>query len=234
MNSTHRFALVLVLASASAIASANLLSDGGFESSGSDTISPLNPLYWRSDLPYGIDNPGKYDVMNGAPPNSVNNTWRSDLLAQEGTHYLLVDGPFEAGKTVLESTEQISVTAGTTYSLSGYFTSVDNKNLANLVFKVEFLDGLGIVVNQAQGQFPAPSWTQGWQTFSISDVAGAGATHARISVSDLTLTMTGNDFALDAFNFDAQPVPEPASLTVLGLGALSLARRRRRGRTQRR
>lgn len=216
--------------SAAAVASANLLGDGGFEQSGTAGINPLNSAYWSSDLPYFIDNPNRYDVVNGATPGSVNPGWRFDLLAKEGTHYLLVDGPTQAGQTVLRSTQTLWVTPGAGYSLSAFLAAVDSnvEPVANLTFTLGFFDATGHQVNQVQKTVSAPALSAGWQEVTLQGYAGTGAQYATISITDSNTEGFGNDFALDDFKLDASPVPEPASLLAMSVGLLGLLRGRRR------
>lgn len=228
-----------VLALPAFSSASNLLPDGSFELSGAGALDMLSSS-WNTDLDFrggpgngsgdagSLYNESTYVVANGIAPHDVHDLFRSDLSAQDGSHYMIVNGSTDAGKLVLGSSAPIAISPNTNYYFQGYAASVYPDAPAMLTFKVDYLDSAMNVVNSATGAITAPAMGDNWQLVGFSSLSGSTATSARISIVNSQLAAGGNDFALDNLSFSNQPVPEPASMAALGLGALGILKRRRK------
>lgn len=237
---TSLFLTLLAVAALPGAASAvNLLPDGSFELSGAAARNPLSAA-WTTDLGVRLGpgntsgdagslyDEGTYVVANGITPSDVHNLFRSDLKAQDGDQYMIINGATNSAKRVLETSTAIPIIGGLTYRFEAYAASVYPDAPAQLTFTVSYLDAMNNVVGSASGSLVAPAFADGWQLIGFDSVADTTATSAMVRVMNEQTAAGGNDFALDNLSFSSQPVPEPASMAALGLGVLGLARRRRR------
>ena len=121
---TTRILLAAFATSALAASSAavNLLPDGSFELSGTSARSPLSAA-WTTDLDARLGpgnasgdagslyNESTYVVANGITPNAVHDLFRTDLTAQSGSKYMIVNGSTSTSKRVLQTASPIGVVA---------------------------------------------------------------------------------------------------------------------------
>ncbi|MBS0362990.1 MAG: PEP-CTERM sorting domain-containing protein [Proteobacteria bacterium] len=119
--------------------------------------------------------------------------------------------------------------ANTAYTFSFWVASVYPSSPADLQLWVNGAKVDGATF-QANGGQPG---LNGWENFTYSGVTGANGLQS-ISLSNLNLEPSGNDFALDDMSLQGVAVPEPASwaLMIMGLGGLGAMLRANRRRPQ--
>lgn len=117
--------------------------------------------------------------------------------------------------------------ANTAYTFSFWVASVYPDSPADLQLWVNGAAVNGVTFQALGGQ----AGLGVWQQFSYSGVSGPDGLQS-ISLTNLNLQASGNDFALDDMSLQGVAVPEPASWALMlvgfgGLGAMLRAKRRR-------
>ena len=201
MKSTCRLlCLAVALMATATVASANIISNPGFESGDLTDWSTFG-LGWRTAA--GADAlSGTYGLVCDVLDSQTGENWR-------GVY------------------QNVSVTAGTTYS-AGVFIRAVSVDVSSSWLELQWLDSENNVISQLQSISVASDQAFTYMTVGAA-VAPAGAVQASVRgiVNMTTLPAAGNsDFHIfDDFNMTA--IPEPGSLALLTIGALGLGLRRR-------
>jgi hypothetical protein len=196
---------------------ANLLTNGSFESGNSGFGSDLAYI---SAPPFGFATDGVYGI--GRNPSQWYNyppwaSWSDMGDHTTGAGNMLIATPYVGSYKIWF--ENVDVAVGTTYMFSGWATYVSYANPAMLSINAS---------GTSLGTLDLASLQQGqWGQFSFGYTAGTSGTVV-FSITDLSSTTFGNDFALDDLTLTL--VPEPGSMTLLGLGCAALMLVQRRGR----
>jgi hypothetical protein len=199
----------------------NVIVNGDFEAGN---------IGFTSDYPYSPGNmwpPSVYDVSNTGFP-SVSHP----LFIASGDHtsgqgnYLTVNGSTTAGQVVWSQT--VSVFPNSYWTFTAWVSSLYWQSPANLEIHFQGNDPLN---PEVVGTFLAPSVTGVWEPITMNWLAGSDTT-LTISIINLNLDYTGNDFALDDIALVDPPppevvpqqvvVPEPATLVLFGAGLACL------------
>ena len=193
--------MLLALLAVTGIASADLLTNGGFEDGDTGQINQPIPG-WSSwgDAGWHHDDAGK--VID---TKALKFWWDGAGLYQD-----------------------VAVTPGETYDFSvEVFNASDDQLVGwNGLIKAEFYDGTGgqLLNDELERYYSATGAVDEWVTIGGSRVAPAGAVTGRIVLLIVDWQETGVSGAL---NFDnASIVPEPATMALLGLGGLLIRRRK--------
>ena len=209
----HAAGAIAVLALFSTGASANLITNAGFESGDTGFSSAYTGgIYIFGESTYSVVSDP--NLAHGGAASYGDHTSGSGLM-------MAVNGATTLGTVIWSQT--VSVAAGTLYDFATYISSWYDQNPADLTFAV---NGTNI------GGLNAPSTTGIWELAFATWNSGAN-TSALIEIRNLNTVASGNDFALDDLYFGeamfSVEVPEPAIAAIFGLGllGLGLARRRR-------
>jgi len=197
----------------SGFASANLITNGDFETGNSGFSSD----YTHS--PGNINGAGTYAVVTD--PRSVHGSATSygDHTSGSG-NMMAVNGSTTQGETVWQQT--IAVDTSTTYDFAAFISSWFQASPAQLSFSVN-----GDLI----GSLTAPAVTGVWESVFATWNSGA-STIATISIENGNNAFGGNDFALDDLYFGdpvfsdpdccSTSVPTPGTLPLLGLTLIAL------------
>jgi hypothetical protein len=193
-------------------ASANLIINGNFESGNTGFSSDYTyiavPQQWG---PNGSWDPGTYAIDTN--PNNDHGLWASfgDHTTGHGK-MMVVNGSTEANKAVWADT--LSLAAGT-YHFSAWAANTYAASPASLQFSID--GGSPMTFNLPANETGV--WHQFTYTFTVPNPQ-------TISIVDLNLAYSGNDFALDDISLT---VPDGGTTVVLlGMGMLALAWTRRK------
>ena len=158
-------------------------------------------------------------------PHDVCNCFASiDGSSNGHGNQLVLDGAANGGYFFQET---VSIVAGTAYTLS--FDAANLGNAGPIPNIVATINGLPLLTTGLL------AYDDTYRTYSTTFNAGL-ATSATISLSDLTMDHSYNDFAIDNVSFigaiPAAGVPEPATWTLLigGFGFVGAAMRSRASR----
>lgn len=208
-------ALVSVLAAVGLFsaghAEADLIVNGDFH--GGNTGFSSDYIYTPPPTPENMVE-GRYTVSTD--PTDVHSKWDSIGDHTTGTGMMLIANGATNSTTVVWR-EDVTLTAGVTYDLSAWATSVYSTLPANLIFEI---DGTSLGTLQLTDTVPD------WQQFKAGFTASTNGP-AQLAIRDLVTIQVGNDFALDDISLTIIPEPTTSLLLWSLLGVLVLFRWRR-------
>lgn len=212
MKTITRFALVAGLAAATtANAGVNLLANGSFE----DDITFDGPPFIGLWEGFSSGAPGTATSQQTLMPRSGNRHVELSILGDDNSFA----GVFQ----------DVNVTAGDMYTFSGWHMAVTPALNIGIEFRIEWRDSVnGTEVGRTPNETLAPTPGGGYEEFSLTAMALAGADTARVVYAIQTFggdgdgSNTGTVY-LDDFSF----VPAPGTAALMALGGLAAARRRR-------
>jgi len=197
------------------IASANVLTNPGFESPSA----------------------AAGDVYASANWNAFNDAYTTkNITPNSGTQALKVFGPFSTGGGAGVVQGGFAASPGQTWAASAFLRndSTDAMVGSNFaVVKVEFVNASNVVITGFESpHFIATNPQNIWTPEVATGIAPAGTTTAQIVLVNVQLNspVTAGSVFYDDASLDVV-VPEPGSLAVIGIGA-ALALRRRAARSR--
>jgi hypothetical protein len=190
----------LLMAGLTGIASANLLSNGGFDDGGQtygDYVGGCDLTNW-----YGWGAAISYSDWGVAP--------------QAGDHATMLSTWNEGGGGGVEQKPEVSV--GTAYQFSGYYAIETAGYSGSATGFVGWIDASSTQISMEPFSVDLTGYTAGnWVHFEAFDSSGvtapAGAVRAETQIA---FTEGGATSYIDSFTFEA--VPEPVSAGLLGMG----------------
>ena len=191
-------------------ASANLITNGDFESGNIGFIShyTYSPANIQPDSTYAtIIDPSSIHALASSYGD---HTTGSGLM-------MAVNGAPIAGTVVWS--QSVEVAANTDYEFSSFVSSWHQEVPAQLGLQLASGGELWSTTS-------APATTGIWQEWSASFNSGE-IESVNISIVSLSTSLGGNDFALDDISIVAVPEPSTALLLGFGLSALAATNRRR-------
>jgi len=200
MNSLHSLSLLLLL-TASAVVSAQSVTDGSFENTPEAgwEYAPIGTA-WTYTYPSGL-------AMGSTPWHDV---------AQDGNQYAFIQSASNVAGGISGSIT--GLTTGQAYDLQFYLGSRGGYVIDPLDVSI---GGATIATNVAPADDRLGT---GWTKFDLYFVAPSSSTSVGFMGS---VPGYGQDLNTAIDNITIQSTPEPASYAVLGLGALGLVIRRR-------
>lgn len=188
--------LTLTVFSANHASAANLLVDGGFESNSLDPweIFGTGPTTIETSNPYSGT---KHLQLSMSNANAIDN----------------FSGLFQ----------EIAVTAGQTYTFSGYGLATSSTGVNAFEYRFEWLDAGGTEIARQQNKINLDS---SYNLFSLTDVAPTGAASAKI-VAAIQSFDGDPDTIASLDNLSVNQIPEPSCAILLGLGLSAFILRRR-------
>lgn len=221
MNTRITIAVGALICSTGAVASANLITNGDFQTGtlGPSTSSYANlPVFGPSDPPIdSIYDPTTYAIVSF---DTIHDAWADffdHTFGDQRGFYMIANGADNgAGPSWAQS---VALSPNTEYDLTAWFASLHVTSVASLEFRIVGDDSTIISPG-----FIAPLGVASWEQRSFSFNSGANTT-ASIQIWDTNGIFFGNDYAVDDISLVA--VPTPGSLALIGLGGLATLRRRR-------
>lgn len=159
---------------------------------------------------------------SGAPNTGVGN---SELGPRSGARHLAMNilGDDNSFTGVFQD---VPVVAGSMYTLGGWHAAGTSILDVGVEFRIEWRDAVG-EIGRTPNSTTAPTPGAGYQEFSLTAMAPAGAEFARVVYAIQTFGGDGPTNSGSIWVDDMSFVPAPGSLALLGLGGLAMARRRR-------
>jgi hypothetical protein len=192
----------------------DLIANGSFEAGNSGFSTDLG---YVANPPFGIVQNGVYGIATNPAVWFTYATWATmgDHTTGSGKMFIATPDPGSARIWY----ESVNVSAGTTYTFSGWaaWVPLGDLNIANLSVNVG---------GSSLGIFDLSTLAWGtWGQFSLNYTATSTGPVV-LSFTDLALFNDGNDFVLDDLSF--APIPEPGSMALFWLGAAGWMISRRR------
>lgn len=202
---------------AAGLAHANLLSNGDFQTEGTNGNSGAQ--FWDGDVGGTVTFSETWGVAN---------IHREDWPETAAGDYAMYAKGGWAGADTNCGVKQVfsaGISVGETYTLSGQFL----KNAiwsGESYFKIEWLDGGGSQLGADEVHLhTAITVNDAWETHSFESTAPVGTVSAQVLFMAFN---QGHDGVIGANNLSMVAVPEPVSATLLGLGIVAVYAVRRK------
>jgi hypothetical protein len=200
--------IVLGLTMCTAVFGVDLLMNGSFESGNTGFGTDLG---YVAGPPFGATENGVYGIGTNPAEWFYYASWSSMGDHTSGTGLMMIATPDPGNARIWFETED--VTAGTTYTFSGWaaHVSIGAVYIANLSINAQ---------DTSLGTFNLSTLPVGtWGQFSFNYTAESSGP-VTFSITDLATSNDGNDFALDDLSLSV--VPEPSSFALVGVGTAML------------
>ena len=203
--------LGIALIGLQAQASANLLTDPGFDTQATGWLGWDSTPWWGGGG--GDGETGSYGWTEIVDTQSQSSSQSTKFSSSDNT-----------GWTYAMVAQTVSgIVAGSQYRAASYFKRTADIGSTVSSFKVEWLDGTGATIETSEGtaQFDNTYDVDTWQLVSENFTAVSGAVGAKYEIVYLTSAGSAiGDVFVDDANFDV--VPEPTSLVLLCGGLMGL------------
>ncbi|MCI9846458.1 PKD-like domain-containing protein [Flavobacterium pectinovorum] len=189
--------------------SQNLISNGGFESSGGYSSN-----YSLISAPTGNSVPGQYAITTNPRPINTANFMNSTDHSGTG-NMMVVDGQ---NNDIFYKYTNLPIQRGLNYTFTYWIKNVNNvSNAANPAPKIDLT-----LSNQCpctkilkEGNSDVGAMPAGWNKVSYTiNVAGTGTAYIHFELSTNSAGGGGNDFAIDDISLYAPPAPLTVSTSV--------------------
>ncbi len=204
LASTAAAALGLALVTATP-ASANLLTNGGFETA---------PMV---DDGSGV---GKWQPFGGTGVGLPTLSAIESVMPLSGANHLTLQID-NLANTFAGVFQDAAIIGGTSVTFSGWAKDL-GVDAGGTEIRIEWRDSVANIEISRTGNF-VPALTSAYTPWSLTDTAPAGADTARVVYAIQSFGAGPNQLI---YVDDVSVIPEPASLALLGLGGLAMLRRR--------